>query len=54
MASRRLAKEFQEIQTHPIPHLDISLENDSLYTWHLILLGPVRLFILFQLKFITE
>ena len=36
MSSKRLAKEFQEILSTPINHLKISLQNENLLTWNII------------------
>jgi ubiquitin-conjugating enzyme E2 D/E len=37
MSSKRLAKEFQELSALPVNHLVISLENDNLLHWNIIL-----------------
>ena len=42
-ATRRLTKEYGEIQANPIPDLDIQLQNDNLYSWYMMLTGPVRM-----------
>jgi len=36
MSSKRLAKEFQELSLTPVNHTSISLENDNLLHWNIV------------------
>ena len=41
MSSKRLAKEFQELSLHPNNHFEITLDNDNLFHWNMIMTNLV-------------
>jgi len=40
VANKRLAKEYEELQTDPLDNVDVGLEDENLFHWVITVIGP--------------